>query len=293
MAVSAASHRRRDKSGSFRIPKSFARLLAASRRIVAHLPGAIVGVAPHSLRAVSERELTSIVALASDGPIHIHAAEQRREVDDCIAWSGERPVEWILNRQDVNDRWCVIHATHMTAEETEALARTGAVAGLCPITEANLGDGVFNLPLYARAGGRYGVGTDSNVSVGLADELRMLEYAQRLVQRSRNVASAGQSVSTGRALFDAALAGGSRAAGLATVGLEIGAPADIVELDDAHIALAGPKRRRRAQCNDLRGRSRDDPERVGARVQNGERWTASPPGQRGREFSRGDGKALA
>ena len=120
------------------------------------------------------------MSLADDGPIHIHAAEQIKEVEDCVAWSGARPVRWLLDHAGIDARWCLVHATHMDEGETRDLARSGAVAGLCPVTEANLGDGIFNAADYIRADGRYGVGTDSNVSIGVAAELRQLEYAQRL-----------------------------------------------------------------------------------------------------------------
>ena len=169
-----------------------------------------LGLAPHSLRAVAPGELSAVVALAGDGPIHIHAAEQIKEVEDCLIWSGARPVEWLLDHASVDRRWCLVHATHMNDEETRRLARSGAVAGLCPVTEANLGDGVFNAPLFLAAGGAFGVGSDSNVLIGAAAELRQLEYAQRLRDRARNLFARGGG-STGRALYDGALAGGAQA----------------------------------------------------------------------------------
>ena len=217
----------------------FAALVAASREVVGRLPGANVGIAPHSLRAVTPDELAAIVPLAEADPIHIHAAEQVREVEDCLAWSGRRPVEWLLEHAPVDPRWCLIHATHTTASEVAALARTGAVAGLCPVTEASLGDGIFPAREFLDAGGRFGIGTDSNVLVGIADELRQLEYGQRLKHRERNVLSGGPGASTGRALFNGALAGGTRALAQGTAGLEPGARADIVTLDLAHPSLAG------------------------------------------------------
>jgi formimidoylglutamate deiminase len=216
----------------------FAELIAATRKAVSTLAGANIGVAPHSLRAVAPDELTALVPLAEAGPVHIHAAEQIREVEECIAWSGRRPVEWLLEHAPVDERWCLIHATHMTATETAALAKSGAVAGLCPVTEASLGDGIFSAREFLDAGGRFGVGTDSNVLVGVADELRHLEYGQRLKHRERNVLSGGAGVSTGRALFEAALAGGARALAQPTKGLEVGARADIVTLDTTHPSLA-------------------------------------------------------
>lgn len=220
----------------------FAALMAASRKAIGHLPGANIGIAPHSLRAVTPDELAAIIPLADGGPVHIHAAEQVKEVEDCLAWSGRRPVQWLLEHAPVDPRWCLIHATHTTDEEISAFARTGAVAGLCPITEASLGDGVFPAREFLAAGGAFGVGTDSNVLVGVADELRQLEYGQRLRHRERNVLSGGAGRSTGRTLFDEALAGGSRALAQATVGLAPGARADIVTLDTSHPSLAGRSR---------------------------------------------------
>ena len=220
----------------------FAKLMAASRKATANLPGANIGIAPHSLRAVAPDELAAIIPLAKGGPVHIHAAEQVKEVEDCLAWSGRRPVQWLLEHAPVDQRWCLIHATHMTDEEVSAFAKTGAVAGLCPVTEASLGDGVFPAREFLDAGGLFGVGTDSNVLVGVADELRQLEYGQRLKHRARNVLSAGAGRSTGRTLFNDALAGGARALAQPIAGLTPGARADIVTFDAAHPSLAGRAR---------------------------------------------------
>jgi formiminoglutamate deiminase len=209
--------------------ESFARLLDGARTAAAGLPNAIVGVAPHSLRAVTPDELAAVSAMAGEGPVHIHVAEQVKEVADCVAWSGVRPVEWLLANADVGKRWCLIHATHMTPEETQAMAKSGAVAGLCPITEANLGDGIFPGEEFLGAGGAFGVGSDSNVLIGLGEELRQLEYSQRLGLRARNVV-AGPNGSSGRTLFDGAMAGGGQALGCQT-GLQEGHPADFVSLD--------------------------------------------------------------
>jgi formiminoglutamate deiminase len=215
---------------------TFARLLEASRAAVADVDGANVGVAPHSLRAVTPEELDAVSAMAAGGPVHMHIAEQVKEVEDCHAWSGARPVEWLLDHADVGRRWCLIHATHMNPVETAALAQTGAVAGLCPVTEANLGDGVFPAPSFMASGGRFGIGTDSNVRIGVADEMRQLEYAQRLRDRARNVMTT-PGKSTGRCLFDSALAGGGAALGAASTGITAGAAADMVSLDADHPAL--------------------------------------------------------
>jgi formiminoglutamate deiminase len=211
----------------------FADLVAASQKAVARLPDSGVGVAPHSLRAVTAQELAFVAALAPEAPVHIHAAEQTAEVDACLAWSGQRPVQWLLDHADVGPRWCLVHATHMDAAETTRLARSGAVAGLCPITEANLGDGLFPAAPYRIAGGAFGVGSDSNVRIDLAEELRLLEYGQRLDKRRRGVAGSGAE------LFMAALAGGAQALAQASAGLAVGAPADIIELDSDHPSLAG------------------------------------------------------
>lgn len=216
----------------------FSRLVEKCRESVRALNQAVVGVAPHSLRAATPEELIEVTALAPDGPIHIHIAEQVKEVEDCLAWSGARPVEFLLGHAKVDKRWCLIHATHMTDAETVAMARSGAIAGLCPITEANLGDGTFAAPLFRDHGGRFGVGSDSNVLIGLPDELRQLEYSQRLAHRARNVlAVAGGS--TGRALFDAALDGGSVALGAGASAIAAGASADLVSLDASNPSLAG------------------------------------------------------
>jgi formimidoylglutamate deiminase len=219
--------------------ESFSRLMEASRRAVAGQEGAVVGVAPHSLRAVTPQQLDAIVDLAGNCPIHIHIAEQIREVDECVAWSGQRPLEWLFDHAAVDRRWCLVHATHATVAEIGRLAQSGAVAGLCPITEANLGDGTFDAPEFIEHGGAFGIGSDSNVLIGVSDELRQLEYSQRLAQRARNVMAGGAAVSTGRALFGAAMAGGAQALGVASPGLLAGAFADIVSLDAEHVALAG------------------------------------------------------
>ena len=217
----------------------FAKLMDASRAAIAPLDGANIGVAPHSLRAVTPEELKSIIPLAQDGPLQIHAAEQTREVEDCLAWSGARPVEWLMDHADIDARWCLVHATHMTDSETQRLAKSGAVAGLCPITEANLGDGVFPAPEYLAAGGRFGLGTDSNILIDPAQELCMMEYAQRLRLRARNVLASKTGASTGRALFDGALCDGFQALGIAFFGLTEGAPADLVSLDGEDPVLSG------------------------------------------------------
>jgi formiminoglutamate deiminase len=217
-------------------PDRFAQLVEASRAAVRNLPDARVGVAPHSLRAIAPEDIAPLARLASDAPVHIHAAEQEKEVADCLAWSGQRPIEWLLDRADLDARWCVVHATHMTDAETRALAARGAVAGLCPITEANLGDGLFPAVAYRAAAGAFGIGSDSNVLIDAAEELRTLEYGQRLRDRRRNrLAPAGASV--GRTLFEGACAGGARACGRRIGALAPGRRADIVVLDRDHPAL--------------------------------------------------------
>ena len=217
----------------------FANIVEECHRAIAALEDANAGIAPHSLRAVTPDELEKILPLAQGGPIHIHAAEQTKEVDDCVAWSGQRPVEWLFDHAHIDSRWCLVHATHVNARESELLPRSGAVAGLCPITEANLGDGVFPADAYLRAGGRFGVGTDSNVLIDAPGELRALEYAQRLSHRARNVLAVAEGQSTGRTLFDVAHSGGAQALGVFEVGLREAANADIVSLDAGDASLAG------------------------------------------------------
>ena len=216
----------------------FAKLMEGSRRHLTMLGRGTLGIAPHSLRAVTPAELTALLQQHPSGPVHIHAAEQMGEVEQCLAWSGARPVAWLLQNMPVDQRWCLIHCTHMTAEESRGLAASGAVAGLCPITEASLGDGIFEAPRFLEAGGRLGVGSDSNIRISLAEELRTLEYGQRLRDHKRN--RLGRSgISTGRALFDHVRRGAVQALGLRAGGLGARAAADMVILDAAHPALVG------------------------------------------------------
>jgi formimidoylglutamate deiminase len=201
-----------------------------------------IGIAPHSLRAVAPDDLRALLdgfaAIDATAPIHIHVAEQIREVEDCLAWSGRRPVAWLLDHAPVDRRWCLIHSTHTDADELAGIAARGAVAGLCPSTEGNLGDGVFGLTEFQAVGGRWGIGTDSHISINPVEELRWLEYGQRLAHRRRNLASApGQS--TGAALWRRALEGGAQAAGRKIGRLEAGARADLIVLDGDHPLLAG------------------------------------------------------
>lgn len=214
----------------------FAALLDASR---SKLSGdANIGVAPHSLRAVTPDELAALLELSPTGPVHIHAAEQVKEVADCVAWSGARPVEWLLDNAGVDERWCLIHSTHLDEHEVPRLAASGAVAGLCPITEGNLGDGIFPAVDYLAAGGRFGVGTDSNILVDAAQELRALEYSQRLAHRARALLAGEESPFVGANLFARAVQGGAQALGV-PAGLAVGHAADIVSLDLEHPAFAG------------------------------------------------------
>jgi len=217
-------------------------LLRIAQRCAEH--GARIGVAPHSLRAVAPDELGAVVvglrAIDANAPIHLHIAEQQSEVDDCVAWSGTRPVRWLLDHAPVDGRWCLVHATHLDADEAHALARSGAVVGLCPSTEANLGDGIFDAPTYLDADGRWGIGSDSHASVSVVDELRLLELGQRLRRQQRNVlASAGQPTIAER-LWLAAAEGGAQAAGQPAGRLAVGRRADFVVLatDGTHAQLS-------------------------------------------------------
>jgi len=219
-------------------PDRYAALLERSRAIARALPDARVGVAPHSLRAVTPQTLRDAVAAHGNGPIHIHAAEQTKEVADCIAALKTTPVAWLIDNANVDQRWCLIHATHMTADETQRLARSGAVAGLCPLTEGSLGDGIFNGAEFFRGGGRFGVGSDSNIEISAASELRMLEYSQRLRRHTRNV-FADEGESTGTRIYREALRGGAQALGRSIGAIEAGKRADIVALDAAHPDVTG------------------------------------------------------
>lgn len=215
---------------------AFAKLLGASR---SKLSGdANMGVAPHSLRAVTPEELSALLTMSPTGPVHIHAAEQAKEVADCVAWSGARPVEWLLDNAGVDERWCLIHSTHLDQAEVVRLAASGAVAGLCPITEGNLGDGIFPAVDYRAAGGRFGIGTDSNILVDAAQELRALEYSQRLAHRARALLAREDVPFVGTNLFGYAVQGGAQALGV-SAGLAVGHAADIVSLDLDHPAFAG------------------------------------------------------
>jgi formimidoylglutamate deiminase len=216
----------------------YAALLDGARRAIAALPDARLGLAPHSLRAATAGELAALVTLAAGRVLHIHVAEQRREVDECLAATGASPVQYLLATTPVDARWCAIHATHMTEAETTALAATGAVAGLCPITEADLGDGIFPALTWRDAGGKFGIGTDSNTAISATQELRLMEYSQRLTHRAR-VLLALPGVSTGRHLWDQAVRGGAQALDRRTGALAPGHRADIVVLDPTHPALTG------------------------------------------------------
>ena len=215
----------------------FARLLDAVRHSAKGLPADTrVGIAPHSLRATNPVDLARVLPLAAGNPVHIHAAEQPKEVADVAAWLGARPVEWLLANAPVGPDWCLIHATHMTPHETAALAKTAAVAGLCPTTEANLGDGPFNGPGWLASGGAYGIGSDSNVRISLTEELRTLEYSQRLRDLSRNVMVRDQG-SVGQAIYLAAAQGGAQALGRKAGQIAAGQLADLVAIDLLHPSL--------------------------------------------------------
>jgi formimidoylglutamate deiminase len=208
---------------------------------LARKSGFVLGVAPHSLRAVTPAQLRWLVAMTEEeivkGPIHIHAAEQRKEVEDCIAWSGARPVQWLLDRAELGPRWCVVHATHIDKDERQRLAASGAVTGLCPSTEADLGDGVFPLVEYLADQGRIAIGGDSHVGVDPFAELRLIDTAQRLTREKRNLVAA-DGESSGLTLFRAAVAGGAQALAQPVGSIALGSRADLVVLDAEDAALA-------------------------------------------------------
>ena len=214
-------------------------LMTACESLMGGVPGGKLGIAPHSLRAATLDEISSVLPLAKGGPVHIHVAEQALEVEECLKTHGARPVQLLLDTLPVDQRWCLIHATHLTPAEVSGIAGSKAVVGLCPITEANLGDGIFPGASYFAQNGRFGVGSGSNVLISLAGELRQYEYSQRLGQRARNVLSA-PGASTGRTLLELATAGGAQALG-GDAGIAVNRPADLVSLDVSdvsHLPLA-------------------------------------------------------
>ncbi|PWB32096.1 formimidoylglutamate deiminase [Pseudomonas sp. SDI] len=208
---------------------------------LAQQPAQQLGLCFHSLRAVTPQQIADVLA-ASDQhcPVHIHIAEQQKEVDDCLAWSGRRPLQWLYENTEVDRRWCLVHATHAEPDEVASMARSGAVAGLCLTTEANLGDGIFPAVDYLAQGGRLGIGSDSHVSLSVVEELRWLEYGQRLRDQRRNRLHGADQPMVGRTLFDAALSGGAQALGQPIGALAVGKRADWIVLDglDPYLATA-------------------------------------------------------
>lgn len=230
--------------GQLRFSNDVERFLALVESCKTNLPNlsadAQVGIAPHSLRGTSPADLAQVLQATPQGPVHIHISEQVKEVSDVEAKLGQRPVAWLLDNADVDGRWCLIHATHMTEAETIAMAKSGAVAGLCPITEANLGDGPFNGPTYLEHNGVFGLGSDSNVRISLTEELRTLEYSQRLRDMARNVLVVGEG-SVGGTLYAGAAQGGAQALGRDAGTIEVGKLADLVAIDRNHPSLCALK----------------------------------------------------
>ncbi|WP_293576641.1 formimidoylglutamate deiminase [Phaeobacter sp.] len=228
--------------GQLRFGNELDRYLELQARCRSSLPDApadtAVGIAPHSLRAIRPSDLTELLAAVPTGPVHIHIAEQLQEVADVTANHGQSPVAWLLDQVEVDDRWCLIHATHMTSAETLAMAQSGAVAGLCPVTEANLGDGAFNGPEFITAVGQFGVGSDSNIRISLTEELSTLEYSQRLRDMARGVMVVGEG-SVGTTLFCGSARGGAQALGRDTGEIAVGKWADLMAVDRDHPALCG------------------------------------------------------
>ncbi|MFK8084198.1 MAG: formimidoylglutamate deiminase [Granulosicoccus sp.] len=216
---------------------AFAELWLAARDTLHGLPAdTCIGVAPHSMRAIARENLPELLQLAPEAPFHMHLAEQLAEVNEVEQHWGARPVQWLMANAPVDQRWCLIHCTQMTRAETRALAHSGAVAGLCPITESSLGDGIFNGVEYLDAGGRLAIGSDSNIRISLSEELRTLEYSQRLRDHSRAALSTTKQ-STGRRLYEQVVAGGAQAAGRHSGAIEIGRWADLLALDGRHVDL--------------------------------------------------------
>ena len=223
-------------------PPSIEALLDTLAQACSDLPNVNLGVAIHSLRAADVQAIQSLAALADARqlPIHIHIAEQEQEVHDCLTHTGMRPMEWLLHKLPLHARWNLVHATHATDAELRGVADSGAHIVLCPSTEANLGDGIFDYPTYAAHGGAWSIGSDSHVTRAWAEELRLLEYGQRLQRRQRNIgAGYGSSASSAANLFEAALAGGVAASGQPLAGIAVGQRADWVVLDGQAGALCG------------------------------------------------------
>ena len=216
-------------------------LQAHLKPILAAQPAQELGLCFHSLRAVTPQQISAVLAASDKAcPVHIHIAEQQKEVDDCLAWSGKRPLQWLYDNVQVDQRWCLVHATHADADEVTRMAKSRAIAGLCLTTEANLGDGIFPAVDFLAQGGRMGIGSDSHVSLSVVEELRWLEYGQRLRDQRRNRLYRSDQPMVGRTLFDAALDGGAQALGQPIGRLEVGKRADWLVLDgnDPYLATA-------------------------------------------------------
>lgn len=226
-------------------PPSFISLLKALTERVNHQKAARLGVAFHSLRAVPLDALGEVLErldfLPASTPKHIHISEQRREVEEAKAALGAPPVEVLMERVAVDEAWTLVHATHASEAELDEIAKRRAIVALCPTTEANLGDGVFPFEAYLGRGGRFAVGSDSNVSLDPAEELRLLEYTARLATRRRLIAATAEESHTGTALWTAAARDGAAACGRRAGVLEVGAEADLVVLDDTAPQFAGRK----------------------------------------------------
>ena len=223
-----------------RFGKSVDELLAMRAAMTGQAGVTKVGLALHSLRAVPVAAMREAInGVEPSAPIHIHAAEQAGEVDETVAELKARPIEYLLQEFGADRRWCLVHSTHLNAGEVAALAQSGAVAGLCPTTEGNLGDGIFPLEPYLAAGGRLAIGGDSHICVDPAEELRAMEYAQRLTLRRRNVSASAREPHTAARLWSLAAAGGAQALDLGAGAIVAGARADLAVIDTDHISLAG------------------------------------------------------
>ncbi|OLF56627.1 formimidoylglutamate deiminase [Pseudomonas chlororaphis] len=221
--------------------ENYLKLQSRLQPLLAGQPAQQLGLCFHSLRAVTPQQISEVLD-ASDKqcPVHIHIAEQQKEVDDCLTWSGRRPLQWLYENTQVDQRWCLVHATHANPEEVRLMAQSRAIAGLCLTTEANLGDGIFPAVDFLAQGGRMGIGSDSHVSLSVVEELRWLEYGQRLRDQRRNRLYRGDQPMVGRTLYDAALDGGAQALGQPIGALEVGKRADWLVLDgsDPYLATA-------------------------------------------------------
>jgi len=221
--------------------KQFNQLVSDCFALTKQYPNTNIGIAPHSLRAVDKKAIIETVehvrSLDNKAPIHIHIAEQQQEVDDCLQHYSKRPVQWLLDNIELDEHWCLIHATHINEQEQKGIIASKAIAGICPTTEANLGDGIFPTTNFLALGGTFAIGSDSHISVNPIEELRWLEYIQRLTKQQRAILASPATASVGQNLWQKAAIGGAQSTNSNTGTLAIGKQADLLVLDETQTCL--------------------------------------------------------